>query len=37
MWYASKGLLVDPAKIAVIVNFPPPESVRQLRTTLGHT
>jgi hypothetical protein len=32
-----QGLLVDPAKIAVIVNLPPPESVRQLRTTLGHT
>lgn len=32
-----QGLLVDPAKIAIIVNLPPPNSVRQLRTTLGHT
>jgi hypothetical protein len=32
-----KGLLVDPAKIAVIVNLPPPKIVRQLRATLGHT
>jgi hypothetical protein len=28
---------VDPAKIAVIVNLPPPKLVRQLRDTLGHT
>jgi hypothetical protein len=27
---------VDPAKVAVIVNFPPPKLVRQLRATLGH-
>jgi hypothetical protein len=32
-----QGLLVDLAKIAVIVNFPPPESMRQLRKTLVHT
>jgi hypothetical protein len=32
-----KGLLVDPAKIAVILNLPPPNLVRQLRETLGHT
>jgi hypothetical protein len=32
-----QGLLVDHAKIAVIVNLPPPKSVRQLRATLGHT
>jgi hypothetical protein len=31
-----QGLLVDPCKIAVIVNLPPPKSVRQLRETLGH-
>jgi hypothetical protein len=31
-----QGLLVDPAKIAVIVNLPPPKQVRQLRETLGH-
>ena len=28
--------MVDPAKIAIIVNLPPPTSVKQLRTTLGH-
>jgi hypothetical protein len=32
-----QGLLVDPTKIAVIVNLPPPTLVRQLRETLGHT
>jgi hypothetical protein len=32
-----KGFLVDPAKIAVIVNLPPPKIVRQLRDTLVHT
>ena len=32
-----QGLMMDPAKIAIIVNLPPPTSVRQLRTTLGHT
>ena len=32
-----KGLLMDPAKIAVIVKLPPPKSVHQLRETLGHT
>ena len=31
------GLLVDPAKIAIIVNLPPPKIVHQLRETLGHT
>jgi hypothetical protein len=31
-----QGLLVDPAKIAVIENLPPPKSVRQLRETLEH-
>jgi hypothetical protein len=30
------GLLVDPAKIVVIVNLPTPKSVRQLKSTLGH-
>jgi len=30
------GLMVDPAKIAIIVNLPPPNSVKQLHTTLGH-
>jgi hypothetical protein len=32
-----KGLLVDPSKISIIVDLPPPTSVRQLCTTLGHT
>jgi hypothetical protein len=31
-----QGLLVDPTKIIFIVNLPPPNSVRQLRATLGH-
>ena len=29
--------MVDPAKIAIILNLPPPNSIKQLRTTLGHT
>jgi len=29
--------MVDPAKIVIIVNMPPPKAVRQLRATLGHT
>jgi hypothetical protein len=32
-----QGLLVDPTKIVVIVNLPPPTLVRQLKSTLGHT
>jgi hypothetical protein len=32
-----KGLLVDPSKITIIVGLPPPTSVRQLCTRLGHT
>ena len=28
--------MVDPSKIAIIVNLPPPTSMKQLRTTLGH-
>ena len=31
-----QGLIVNPTKIAVIVNLPPPKRVRQLRATLGH-
>jgi hypothetical protein len=27
---------VDPTRIAVIVNLPPPKSMQQLRSTLGH-
>jgi hypothetical protein len=30
-------LLVDPAKIAVIVNLLPPKTIHQRRATLGHT
>jgi hypothetical protein len=30
------GLLVDPSNIAIIVDIPPPTSVRQLCTALGH-
>jgi hypothetical protein len=32
-----QGLLVDPYKIAIIFYLPPPTSVRQLHTALGHT
>ena len=32
-----QGLMVDPAKIAIIVNLPPPNSDKKLRRTLGHT
>lgn len=32
-----QGLMVVPKNIVVIVNLPPPNSVKQLRTTLGHT
>jgi len=32
-----QGLMVDPAKIAIVVNLPAPNSVKQLRTVLGHT
>ena len=32
-----QGLMVDLAKIAIIVNLPPPASVKQLCTTQGHT
>ena len=28
---------MDPTKIAIIVNLPPPTSVKQLHTMLGHT
>ena len=31
-----QGLMVDPAKIAVILNLEVPRSVKQLRPTLGH-
>ena len=31
-----QGMMVDPTKIAIIVNLPPPTSVKQLRTMLGH-
>jgi hypothetical protein len=32
-----EGVLVDPAKVAVIVNMPPPTSAKNLRSTLRHT
>jgi hypothetical protein len=32
-----QGILVGPSKIAIIVDFPPPTSVKQLCTALGHT
>ena len=32
-----QGLLVDPSKISIIVDLPPPTSVRQLCTAIGHT
>ena len=31
-----QGLMVDPVKIAIIVNLPPPNSVRKQCSTLGH-
>jgi hypothetical protein len=31
------GIAIDPSKISIIVDLPPPNSVKQLRTTLGHT
>jgi hypothetical protein len=30
-----EGVLVDPTKVAVIVNIPPPTSAKQLCSTLG--
>jgi hypothetical protein len=32
-----QGLLVDPSKIAIIVDLSPPTSVKQLHIALGHT
>ena len=32
-----EGLLVDPAKIALILSLPPPINVKMLPATLGHT
>ena len=29
--------MVDPTKIPIIVNIPAPNSIKQLRTVLGHT
>jgi hypothetical protein len=31
-----EGVLVDPSKVTVIVNMPPPTSSNQFRSTLGH-
>ena len=30
-------ILVDPMKFAIILDFPPPTSVTQLKSVLGHT
>jgi hypothetical protein len=32
-----QGLLVDPSKITIIVDLPPPTSIKQLHTVLGYT
>jgi hypothetical protein len=32
-----QGLLVDPSKVSIIVDLPPPTSVKQLHTVLGNT
>ena len=32
-----QGLLVDPAKITLILSLPPPTNVKMIRETLGHT
>ena len=32
-----QGLLVDPTKITIIINLPPPKLVCKLKSTLGHT
>jgi hypothetical protein len=32
-----EGVLVDPAKVAVILNMPPPTRAKKLCSTLGHT
>ena len=31
------GILMDPAKIEIIVDLPPPMSIKKLMNTLGHT
>ena len=31
------GILVDPTKIAIILDLPPPTSIKQLKSMLGHT
>ena len=31
------GILVDLKKVAIILNFPPPTSITQRRSVLGHT
>ena len=30
------GILVDPTNVVIILDLPPPTSVKQLRSTLGH-
>jgi len=34
---SSKGIEVDKAKVDLIVNLPPPKTVREVRAFLGHT
>ena len=31
------GILVDPVKVVIVLELPPPTSVKQLRSMLGHT
>ena len=31
------GIMVNPAKVAIILDLPPPTSITKLRSTLGHT
>lgn len=35
--FCRQGLMVDSAKIAIILNLQAPRSVKQLHATLGHT
>jgi hypothetical protein len=32
-----EGVLVDPTKVVIILNMPPPTTTKQLRSMLGHT
>ena len=37
MWSIEMEILVDLDKIAVILDLPPPTTIKQLREALGHT